>query len=378
MLLYKRAANNILHYWKITQQGRSYILEWGQDGTSSPQQEFIECADTVKATKEVTTRTNEMLERRGYTKEKPASVPELPMLCQEWEDHYVKALKGTRDPFPSVAIQPKLDGLRCIASSQCIISRRAEKIVSLPNITTILKSLPPEIKLDGELYVHGVSLQTIQSYVRRNQPHALHYTVEYHVFDLLNDEPFEQRFKLLQELLTEQEASYKQYIKDLAELPHYIRPKTAPPKFPIKIVPTEFIPHESTNPITLTKIRDKFKEYTSLGYEGLIVRNTQTEYELNRRSPNLLKYKEYQDGEFEIVDVVEVSRGCGLFVCRTNEGQAFECNPAWTTEAKRTLLRRKEYYTGRFLKVTFEKYSDKGIPLKPIGHETMERPDKYK
>lgn len=89
------------------------------------------------------------------------------------------------------------------------------------------------------------------------------------------------------------------------------------------------------------------------------------------------------DGEFEIVDIVEVTGRCGLFVCRTkpnpeipnDTGKIFEANPAWTREAKQRLLKNKEKYIGKWLHVQYETLSLTGVPLKPIGKLTYDSPD---
>lgn len=376
-ILYKRTATNEVWYWCIqpdTVSGTSYQLEWGIQGTRSPQFQEVMCGSRQKMVSEVRSRIREQMDRKGYTLHVPDTVPQLPMLAQKWEDHYEKVLSGTREPFPRIAIQPKLDGLRCIADKDKIVSRRNEVITSLPNVQRVLKYLPPGMKLDGELYIHGVPLQTLQSYVRRQQPHQLHTSVEYHVFDLISDEPFHKRYEILNFIILSLQQQFDHYLRELSSLPSHIKTTDLIFPFPIKVVPTKFHNEESLHPTSILTIKNTFQHYRSLNYEGVMIRNTESDYDLNYRSPNLLKYKEYEDGEFEIVDVVEVANRCGLFVCKTPEGKIFEANPAWTNEAKRRLLKLKDKYIGKWLHVQYEKLSLNGIPLKPIGKLTHDSP----
>jgi DNA ligase 1 len=368
--LYKLDANNNVYFWEITQLGKNYTISWGLEGTDSPQTETINCPTIDRATFEVQSRTNEQIKRRGYSVEIPKSQPDLPMLAQEWSDHKDKVQRGSRDCFTTTAIQPKLDGFRCLANASVIVSRRKERITSVPHIQQILSELPPEIKLDGELYIHNVPLQTLQTYVRRNQPHKLHRLVEYHVFDIVNTELFfAERHELLTEVFNLLQSKFNDYVESVRSIPSTYG-VTRDLTFPIKLVPTQFIDTDCQHPKTQHIVKQQFRHYRKLGYEGLIIRNPASYYDLNRRSPNLLKYKETLDDEFEIVDVVEVSRGHGLFVCKTEEGRIFECNPAWTHERKKALVKKREEYIGRWLHVKFEKYSLNGIPLKPVGGTT--------
>ena len=51
-------------------------------------------------------------------------------------------------------------------------------------------------------------------------------------------------------------------------------------------------------------VMEFFDNYRALGYEGAMLRNSNSIYE-NKRSYNLLKVKEFDDAEFKIVGIEE-------------------------------------------------------------------------
>jgi DNA ligase-1 len=358
--LYKVDNTQVTVVWSIEADVdlKKVHIRW-KKGTG---QEQFYSADAEDPIKEAERRHRIQLERKGFSVVPPSKVPNLPMLAQVWKEEH--------KPFERTAIQPKLDGHRCIASRECLVSRRKERIVSVPHIHNILKHLPEGVSLDGELYVHGVPLQTIASYVRRDTPHHLYKQIEYHVFDIAVDNtPFEERFVALEEIIRDLEDQFDKFTQELLEIPASLRGADFY-AFPIKLVETKIIDEPSNLPTTQAWIKKELREAKKAGFEGLMIRNPDSYYEFNKRSSNLLKYKEFLDDEFEIVDVQEVTGTQGQFVCKTPEGRIFEVTPAWTHSAKRKLLTNKEYYIGRFLHVRFEKYSRDGIPIPPVGHLT--------
>lgn len=369
-IVYKLNNLNTISWWKILVIDESVQITWGRDiktiDNPTDHLHIIKCEDHAEAVSVAESRTREQIKRKGYSYKIPKEKPNLPMLAQTWASH------ANRTPFPAVAIQPKLDGMRCIGRKERLTTRRNLGIGSVPHINLALQALPPEIKLDGELYIHNTDLQTIQSITRRSNPSNLSPQIEYHVFDQIDLElPFQERFVALQKLIGDCEAEYNKLREDI-EFQSSLFPK----QFPVRIVPTIFVGNHSHSEQVTHLLRQEFKKNVGMNYEGCIVRNAVGLYEPDYRSPDLLKYKESQSDEFEIVDVAEGSGKCGIFVCKTHQGAIFEATPSWTSSRKRVLLRNKEDYIGRWLTVEFEKYSNDGVPLKPIGKLTHDAKDK--
>ena len=251
-----------------------------------------------------------------------------------------------------------------------MVSRKDDLITSAPHISALLSHLPETIKLDGELYIPNCDLQTIMSFARRTNVHPDYSILEYHVFDLIDLEAtFEERHNELQLMHQHLTLAWHFFQSEVQKLTPGMRALHEVQRdCPIKLVETHFTPN-----------KDDITKYHKLNlerkYEGSIIRNPEGLYELDSRSPNLLKYKEYIDSEYEIVDVIEAHNKTGLFVCKTEDGKIFDVDPAWTTDAKRLLLIKKNYYIGRMLTVRYEKLSRDGIPIPAKGHETRAKKD---
>lgn len=379
MILYKLNNNNCISWWKIEQSTNehnnplnSYTISWGHDvrtknnlsanhngySTTTPERAATEIAALIKV----------QIDRKGYSTTIPTSVPDLPMLAQTWEDQVNRA------PWPSAILEPKLDGLRCIATKDKMITRRSEPITSCPHISYLLEHMDSSHKLDGELYIHGVDLQTMQSYVSRQRPHRVSKEIEYHVFDYVDTEmPFKERYNVLRNIIKELMLIHNDLLATYESVPEKLRSRTPlSPNCPIKLVTATFIDCPTDHPEFLKTLKEYHKDAVELGYEGVMVRHPESVYELNYRSPHLLKFKDRMDDEFEIIDVVEAYNKMGTFVCKTKDGGVFEATPSWTVDKKRYLLRNKEKYIGKWLTVEFEKYSKDKIPLKTSGKATRE------
>lgn len=352
VLLYKMNSNFEILYWTVKVQDCKVVINWGTclQTTAGPQipdrigsKQLAE--ETLSTPEEAIAKANslarEKINRKGYSTKVPRSVPMLPMLANTYNPHNFKMEK--------FAIQPKLDGYRCIATNTVLKSRLNSVINSVPHINEALKGLPDGYKLDGELYIHGCDLQTIGSYVKRDRPHVDSYLIEYHIFDLVaQGMTFEERYTELCRLYLEiKEAAYTH----------------DPCIFPIKFVPTSFYDvNEIENVKTLLK---KAHETIASDYEGIIIRDCEGIYELNKRSSYLLKYKEFQDGEFEIVNVEERSESTAVLVVKTGNTTT-DVAIKTSTINKKAIWKNRENYVGRWAKVKFQKTLPSGKLFQPV------------
>lgn len=364
--------HNLISWWTIERDNCTISIRWGQDhrkmGTQSRNQTTETFSSPEDAVKDFESRIEHQEKRLGYTSHIPASRKDRPMLAQTWKDHLRLTSRDSRAEFKSYAIQPKLDGMRCIATHEKMVSRKDDLIVSAPHISALLSSLTEEIKLDGELYIPNCDLQTIMSFARRTNVHPDYSILEYHVFDLIDlESTFEERFYRLLEIHKQLEKTWEALQMEIKKIPKSKRNlQEVEVPCPIKLVDTVFVQD-------IEMISRHHKQNLEKKYEGSIIRNPEGLYEIDSRSPNLLKYKEYIDAEYEIVDVVECHDKTGMFVCKTESGKIFDVDPAWTKDAKKLLLIKKEWYIGRMLTVRFEKLSRDGIPIPAKGHETRKK-----
>lgn len=226
-----------------------------------------------------------------------------PMLAKVWDDYKDKVT------FP-VYSQPKLDGIRCVATPQGLFSRNGKPFVGVPHIYEKIQrdiwSQDPNVILDGELYNHNFKddFNEICSIVKKSKPtHAdiayAKQNIEYHIYDIVDtSKTYKERFV---------------YLRKLVGTIFHIRP--------LKTVWTDKIASHDD-------LDKKYAEYMDAGYEGQIVR-LDAPYE-NKRSKSLLKRKEFQDAEFEIISVNEgIGNRAGVagnMTLRDAQGKIFNSN----------------------------------------------------
>jgi DNA ligase-1 len=269
-----------------------------------------------------------------------------PMLAAKWEDvmHKIDYKKQ------NVYIQPKLDGIRCIATADGLFSRTGKPILGAPHIHKQLSSLfdmDPDIILDGELYNHELKsdFNTIVSLVKKAKPTTEGAKmVEYHVYDLpsLSDAKFNERTLTLDRLLG----------GDLG--------KGSP-----NIVNVETLRVESQ-----CDVDREYSRFIGRGYEGGIVR-IDGKYE-QKRSKLLLKRKDFEDAEFTIVRVEEGSgnwAGAAKRVICINDQtwEEFGAGLAGTYEYAQTVLAEAESYVGKQATIQFFTRTPAGVPRFPIA-----------
>ncbi len=382
-VLFKKTSTGAIQYWKVRVLAEAFITEvvpgvkkpdgpdvgvivteYGQFGTESPQM----TSDTVsegknvgkknettaveQAVKEANSRWEKQL-KKGYVQSKESAEAEeldeiieggiSPMLAHTFSKH------GHKIAYPAY-MQPKLDGIRCIAvisGGVCTLwSRTRKPINSMPHIQAELEACfgNMELVLDGELYNHKLknNFEEIVSMVRQDKPHEDCTKVEYHVYDSIGEGTFEQRYMKLRELF-----SYYEYGLIATTL-----------------VPTVHVNEES-------EVMGFFERFRRFGYEGIMLRNAHGKY-VNRRSYDLQKVKEFDDEEFDICGIEEgrgrLSGHVGAFICRTRDGKEFLAKMSGDTERLRTYFTNHSLWRGKRLTVQYQGLTGKeGVPRFPVG-----------
>lgn len=101
-------------------------------------------------------------------------------------------------------------------------------------------------------------------------------------------------------------------------------------------------------------VRDNFIEN---GFEGLIMRNPQAEYQYGKRNLNMIKFKNHTDGKFEIIDIYV--EGCSrdnipLILCKNDiNDKYFETHLNGTQEYQEQVLKNKQQYIGKYLFIQY-------------------------
>lgn len=269
-----------------------------------------------------------------------------PMLAFKYQD------RRDRIVYPCY-VQAKLNGVRMLYRAGCCQSRDEHlwHDSMLDPIRHALVDLDEAWILDGELYVHGWSLQQINAAasVNRISPSPKTARVQYHIFDgFLADNllmPFNERIDWLFR------AVYPLTVGTIA----------------LSLVTTQYV-------TSLSEADQHYRTFKNGGYEGMMYRDASAPYGFSMNCTNkenrwgcLLKRKDWLDDEFVIVNV-ELGMGkyanvVGSLVLCTSDGIMF-CAGSGLSD-----IERHEYMDnppiGRLARIRYEVLSDGGIPLKP-------------
>lgn len=273
----------------------------------------------------------------------------FPMLAQTYDS---KKNKKNSIIFPCF-VQPKLDGLRCLSflSHEGVIcqSRTGGIFETTAHIGLALEPILrqfPDIVLDGELYTDKIPFEELAGLIKKKKlsdtDKERMKLVSYHVYDCYHtshtDMNFNDRSQLIFDLLS----------KKLS---------------PITLVSTIHIENEK-------EFKQKFAEFVSQGYEGIMLRNKKGAYHLNYRSHDLQKYKEFMEDEYEIVNFKEGDgrdKGTVVWICKTLDGNEFNVRPRGTNDMRREWFTNGSSHVGKMLTVIYQELSDHGIPRFPVG-----------
>lgn len=196
--------------------------------------------------------------------------------------------KNTDFPYYS---QPKLDGIRCLVSKDGMQSRNGKPILSCPHILEALEPFfdkYPDVVLDGELYNHDLKndFEKIVSLVRKTKPTAEDLEeskelVQYWIYDCILEGPYD-----------------------------CINGKSVGDRLNMASVACGKSKDKCIRTVTTSKVSDEHDietmlgNYLEQGYEGQMLRVPDSMYE-GKRSKGLIKHKEFEDDEFEIVSIEE-------------------------------------------------------------------------
>lgn len=267
-----------------------------------------------------------------------------PMLASKYEDRKSKL------SFPNFS-QPKLDGVRCVAKNNGLFSRNGKRLVSSPHIEKALDSVfekHPNLVLDGELYCHDLrdNFDRIISLARKTKPTDLDLEeakqIEYHVYDMFLEDEEHLSFD-------ERSSSLYHLTKDLSDKIKFV--ETVP-----------ILDQESLDRV--------YAYYLSDGYEGQMIRISNSKYE-NKRSKNLIKRKEFQDEEFEIVSITEgVGNWTGMaksITIKLSTDVYQESGLRGSFESNSRILEDKDEYIGGTATVRYQNKTPDGKLRFPVA-----------
>ena len=245
--------------------------------------------DEEQAEKEAESKRAKKRDRGGYSESIPEDKPMMPMLALTHDKH------GHKIKYPAY-VQPKLDGIRCFVhvdgESVTLKSRTGKEFTSLDHIADAVRELVSVMGksvgsfiLDGELYNHQFKedFQGLVSAIKRDKPSETTHLVQFHCYDYVAEcRDFEDRIHELYHMDQWWQEGRGQSV--WGDCIHIV------PTFPVD---------------NLDEVVEQNSLWLEDGYEGSMIRNAKGGYQPNKRSPNLQKFKNFDDGEFEIIGAVE-------------------------------------------------------------------------
>src|SRR5574343_449120 len=356
--LYKVDANHAVRLWRIIAEDNVLIIQHGLvNGELKTEKDIIEVNKSGRTLAqqvalEMQSRINKQKDK-GYcesieeaidSKGLNASGLLRPMLAHKIRD--VKAVD-----WANAFCQYKYNGHRCMITRQqgrlIAYSRNGKPISSIGHILQNMDWLPEGMTVDGELYCHGVALQTIGSWVRKKQPDSR--KLCYIIFDAVTDLPFCTRKTWLDQVVPQE------YENGLVLAPTF--------RFTESVMP----------------LKMRTEEAIANGYEGLIIRQNKSGYEVGKRSQSLIKVKQSLDAEFCIVAVHPSKDGWAIFECYKypdryigrsiipGDDETFRVTAPGTHAEKVAAFETATSYTGKMLTVEFFEWTKDKKPFHPVA-----------
>ena len=355
--LYHEARTGKLHSWVITTDGADLVEEYGTvDGLKTTNRRTCKAKNIGKANetspedqavKEACAKHQKKLDK-GYSasKEKAKETVFLPQLAQD----YTKLKKKLQFP---VDVQPKLDGVRCLAywkDGELKLMSRGGKEYNVPHIQEEVASfLPEDFVCDGELYIPDMALQDISALVKKHrEPDHPDYPggsiqLKFWIFDgFYKDKTDRTWIRRYEDLWG--------FVGEILDTNH------------LRLCFTEIMDDQK-------ELEEQLERWEKGGYEGIIIRKDGP-YKLGRRSSDLLKWKNFLDAEYVIVGHKEAQgndQGTVVWQCSTPEGLFFDVRPKGTRKVRREWFENAEGYYGKKLTVKYQGLTKSGIPQFPIG-----------
>jgi DNA ligase-1 len=319
----------------------------------------------TQAISETQAKWNDKKNKESYSEQEPGLTGPIEVSryesCTESRPVYFPMLAHTYCPttpdkkqkikFPCF-VQPKLDGVRCIAfmdkNKVVMQSRTGSHFESLAHLTEVLapvfKQLANPVVFDGELYTDEMPFEELVGLVKTKKCTADTLQkiakIKYHVYDIVDTlAPFSERTQRIAQILHPS-----------------IRTKW------VECVQTDTVHN-------IDEFKAKFTEYVESGYEGIMLRNLEGKYQCNYRSHDLQKYKEFLESEYPIVGYTEGAgkdKGTVIWICSTGSNE-FSVRPRGTFEQRKEWFDTGAQYIGQMLTVIYQELSENGVPRFPVG-----------
>lgn len=328
------ADGDMIYYAHTVSEGGAEVVHsaqvvLNQSGRSLEEQVQLEISSRVSRQLDKGYKTTRELAEVGATNQLGLRNP---MLAQPLEK---VRLSGDVRGF----VQRKYDGHRClitrVGGDIIAYTRRGKLIESIPHILTdVMKWLPDGSTLDGELYIHGVGLQGISSFIKRVQHGSS--KLCFHWYDMVLNAPFSERLMTMRAL--------QRYVGNNC----------------IELVET----------LPVERMKDVYKYFTQFrveGYEGAMLRRDLRGYEDAKRSDQLVKVKERSDTEVTVFGIRPSKDGWAICRVRTDWGVEFDVSAPGSVSEKTRVLELADRFIGKRLTIEYAGLTTDKIPFHAVA-----------
>ena len=379
--LYKETTVGKVQTWQIVVDGDKYRTISGQQDGKKIQNNWTTClpknvgranatTGEEQAIKEAVAKHDKKLESGYHLNVENIEKKRFyePMLAQDFKNkNRQKEVMGEIDESgvgAAVFSQPKLDGIRCIAMREGLFTRSGKKITAVPHISEALEPFfekYPNATLDGELYNHAYKddFNKIIHLVRKQNLTDEHLAesaemIQYHIYDapvIGKDNPFRKGG-----CYTEKDSfSDRTSVLDA----QYVNLGLDKEDCLVIVETIEIHGREQLDRC--------YEDYVEAGYEGQMIR-LDGPYE-NKRSPRLLKRKEFIDEEYTILGYEEgKGNRAGTikhFKFKNKDGKEFNSNVKGSFEYLADLLEKADDLIGVDATVKYFNLTPDGVPRFP-------------
>lgn len=263
--------------------------------------------------------------------------------------------------------QPKINGLRCLITASRnndmfkpynlkFQSREGVVWNTLGNLEDYLLSVLPASfvdnmidegwAMDGEVYLPGYSVNDINHFVK-DATAPENKLLQYWCYDLAIEDMIQEN---------------RDKIRFNVDYPTQLISNNEHLNNTKRLIILDSVP--MTNDRMAKEARDIF---LGCGYEGLILRNPNTEYQFGRRRVGYMeKFKTATEGDFKIIDIYkEDKRNLPILLCQNDINDAtFETRLSATFDVQENVLIMKDEFIGRFVHLEFgERSGIKKVPF---------------
>lgn len=280
---------------------------------------------------------------------------ELAMLAKTFDNENNKLFKKV----PVYYGQWKINGLRCFISAykeEGLFGNIRLKFTSREGVVWnslnvlehyllyiipdyfIDKMIEEHYILDGEIYLPGYDVNDINHFVK-DANCSQNKQLQFWCYDLaIEDTTANERRNILLNNFRSKKVSFNNKEEHLNNREKFL------------ILPS----YSVTSETEAVAYRDAFIDK---GFEGLILRKPDEEYQFGKRNSAMIKFKKSTDGKFQIVDIKPegIKRpDIPLIICKNDINDAeFECRVNGTFDYQRSVLKEKDKYIGKYMNIEY-------------------------